>query len=50
MKCIVAGKTNREIADKYCLAEVTVKKTMSRIYQKYGVTNRTGLLVALLGR
>ena len=50
VKCIVAGKTNREIADKYCLAEVTVKKTMSRIYQKYGVTNRTGLLAALLGR
>lgn len=49
VKCVAAGKTNREIAEEYCLAEVTVKKTMSRIYQKYGVTNRTGLIAALLG-
>ena len=38
------GLSNREIAGKICLAEVTVKKALSNIYKKVGVKNRTSLI------
>ena len=38
------GLSNREIADHMGIAEITVKKALSRLYRRYGVTNRTGLI------
>ncbi len=39
------GLSNREIAEHMSVAEITVKKALSKLYRKYGVTNRTGLIV-----
>lgn len=39
----VSGKTNREIAEELHLAEITIKKALSRIYKKLGIRNRTQL-------
>lgn len=39
----VSGKTNREIAEELHLAEITIKKALSRIYKKLGIKNRTQL-------
>ena len=35
----VSGKTNREIAEELHLAEITIKKALSRIYKKLGIRN-----------
>lgn len=37
------GKTNKDIAKTLHIAEITVKKTLSKVYQKLGVANRAGL-------
>ncbi len=39
------GLSNREIAEHMSVAEITVKKALSKLYRKYGVTNRTGLII-----
>lgn len=39
------GLSNREIAEHMSVAEITVKKALSKLYRKYGVTNRTGLIM-----
>ena len=41
------GKTNIEIAKELNLAEITVKKSLSNIYARLGVSNRTSLLKKL---
>ncbi len=50
VQCLEKGMTNKAIARQLMLAEVTVKKSESRIYKKYGVHNRSALLVKLQGR
>lgn len=44
LQLLMDGLSNREIAGKICLAEVTVKKALSNIYKKVGVKNRTSLI------
>lgn len=44
------GKTNQEIAKAFNIAEITVKKRLSQLYQRFGVTNRTGLIHKFKGR
>ena len=39
----ISGKTNQEIAEELHLAEITIKKSLSRIYKKLGIRNRTQL-------
>jgi LuxR family transcriptional regulator, maltose regulon positive regulatory protein len=39
---VMAGSTNREIADRSFIAEVTVKKTITSIYRKLEVNGRAG--------
>ena len=41
---LMAGLSNREMAAKLCLAEVTVKKALSNLYKKVGVKTRTSLI------
>ena len=41
------GMTNREIAEEMGLAEITIKKAMSRLFHRFGVTNRTALVTYL---
>ncbi|HEX6988664.1 MAG TPA: LuxR family transcriptional regulator [Bacillota bacterium] len=43
------GLTNAEIADRLCIAEVTVKKHLSAVFQRLGVSTRAQLF-ALLAR
>jgi len=40
------GLSNKEIASRFGLAEVTIKMRMSRLYRKYGVNTRVQLLAA----
>ena len=44
------GKTNQEIAKALNIAEITVKKRLSQLYQRFGVTNRTGLIHKFKGK
>lgn len=40
---VATGLTNKAIAEQLNIAEVTVKKTLSQIYKKLGITNRAAL-------
>lgn len=41
------GRTNKEIAQELNVAEITVKKQLSLLYQRFQVKNRTQLLHAV---
>ena len=41
---VAEGMTNMEIARELSVAEITVKKSLSNIYSKLGVSNRTSLI------
>lgn len=41
---VAEGKTNLQIANELNIAEITVKKSLSNIYARLGVSNRTSLL------
>lgn len=40
---VAEGRTNKEVAAMLNVAEITIKKTLSRLYKKLGLTNRTAL-------
>jgi LuxR family transcriptional regulator, maltose regulon positive regulatory protein len=40
LRLVIAGKTNREIADTLFIAEVTVKKNVTAVYRKLGARGR----------
>lgn len=40
---VALGYKNREIAEKLCLAEQTVRNYLSAVYEKVGVKNRAAL-------
>lgn len=42
-KLVSEGRTNKEIATILNVAEITIKKTLSHLYKKLGITNRTAL-------
>lgn len=42
-KLVSEGRTNKEIAAILNVAEITIKKTLSRLYKKLGIANRTAL-------
>lgn len=42
-RLVAEGRTNKEVASILHVAEITVKKTLSRLYKKLGITNRTAL-------
>ncbi len=41
---VAEGKTNLQIAKELNIAEITVKKSLSNVYARLGVSNRTSLL------
>ncbi len=41
LRIITQGKSNREIGDELVIAESTVRRHVSNIYDKIGVSNRT---------
>jgi DNA-binding NarL/FixJ family response regulator len=43
VEAIVAGYTNRDMAQKFSLSEITVKHHLTRIFRKLGVSNRLAL-------
>jgi len=48
VKCICRGDTNKEIAKRLFISELTVKTHLKTIYAKMGVHNRTSLSAAIL--
>lgn len=48
MALVVEGLTNREIAQRLYLAESTVKRHLSRIFRRLGVSNRREAVVTML--
>jgi RNA polymerase sigma factor (sigma-70 family) len=47
---IADGKSNREIADRLCIGEGTVKNYVTKILEVVGVTDRTKLAILLVRR
>lgn len=47
---LVEGFPTRAISSKLNLAEITIKKHLSGIYKKFGVSNRNELMAELLTR
>jgi predicted ATPase/DNA-binding CsgD family transcriptional regulator len=45
LKLLAAGLSNREIAERLVVAESTIKKHITHIYDKIGVTSRTQVIV-----
>ncbi len=41
LRAMILGLTNKEIADKLFISEMTVKSHLNRIFKKFGVNNRT---------
>lgn len=50
LQSLAEGQNNGEIAEKLWISEATVKSHLNRAYQKLGVTDRTGAVVAALKR
>jgi LuxR family transcriptional regulator, maltose regulon positive regulatory protein len=50
LRLLADGATNREIAAQLLVAESTVKKYLSTIYQKLGVARRTQAILVAQGR
>lgn len=48
VKCLCLGDTNREIAEKLFISELTVKVHLKKIYEKMDVHNRTSLSSIIL--
>ncbi|MBN8210461.1 AAA family ATPase [Bacillus sp. NTK071] len=46
---VIQGYSNAKLADELSLSEVTIKKHLSRIYEKTGVKNRTQLTRVIIG-
>ena len=41
LRLVALGKSNREIGDEMVITEGTVRRHVSNVYQKIGVSNRT---------
>jgi DNA-binding NarL/FixJ family response regulator len=41
MRLVITGVTNREIAERLAISEKTVKTHLTRVYQRFGLRNRT---------
>jgi DNA-binding NarL/FixJ family response regulator len=48
LRCLKEGLTNKEIASRLRVAEVTVKTRLTRLYKRFGVTRRLQLLSAMI--
>jgi len=47
LRCVAAGKTNRDIADELCISEFTVARHVQNIFAKLGVSSRVELARAV---
>lgn len=50
VRLVVEGKTNKEIANALCIAEVTVKVHVSHLLGKFGVSDRTQIATEAIRR
>ncbi len=50
VSAVVAGFTNKDIAQKFSLSEDTVKHHLTNIFDKLGVSNRLELAILAIGR
>lgn len=48
VKCLCQGGTNREIAEKLFISELTVKVHLKKVYEKMKIHNRTALSAMIL--
>ena len=46
--CVLCDMTNKKIAEKYDVAEITVKKWVSAVFEKLDVGTRVGLVTKLM--
>jgi len=44
LRCLVAGKTNRAIADELCISEKTVARHVSNMFNKLGLSSRAAAI------
>jgi len=47
LQCLSRGLSNKDIARKLYVAEITIKKQLSKLYERFGVKSRTELLYIL---
>jgi DNA-binding NarL/FixJ family response regulator len=45
LRTVVAGDTNKVIAQRFSISENTVKRHLAQIFDKVGVSNRTELAI-----
>ena len=50
LACVANGLRNREIAEKLCISEQTVKTHLTRIFAKLDVNSRLGAALAFYGK
>ncbi|HAR94425.1 MAG TPA: hypothetical protein DCR97_00440 [Deltaproteobacteria bacterium] len=48
IECVCQGYTNKEIADRLCLSEHTVKAHLNRIFRKFNATSRSRLITLVM--
>lgn len=48
IECVCRGYTNKEIADRLCLSEHTVKAHLNRIFRKFNATSRSRLITLVM--
>jgi len=50
LQCVLEGLSTREIAEKLCLSEQSVKLHLGRLFRKFEVTNRSQLILMAFAR
>jgi len=50
LQCIARGATNKEVANRLCISEETVKVHMKHVLEKLGANDRTRAVTIALGR
>lgn len=50
LRCVARGAANKDVANRLCISEETVKVHMKHILEKLGATDRTHAVTIAVGR